>query len=65
MPELFKDMKEDVRAFQKHIIELVVYSEVISYNDAWNLTQTERELFFEIIKEKLDAKSGKKKTEML
>tara|TARA_B100000959_G_C14990083_1_gene627462 strand:- start:633 stop:830 length:198 start_codon:yes stop_codon:yes gene_type:complete len=65
MPELFKNMKEDVRAFQKHIIELVVYSEVISYNDAWNLTQTERELFFEIIKEKLDAKSGKKKTEML
>jgi len=58
-------MKEDVRAFQKHIIELVVYSEVISYNDAWNLTQTERELFFEIIKEKMDAKSGKKKTEML
>ena len=58
-------MKEDVRAFQKHIIELVVYSEVISYNDAWNLTQTERELFFEIMKEKIDAKSGKKKTEML
>ena len=58
-------MKEDVRAFQKHIIELVVYSEVISYNDAWNLTQTERELFFEIIKEKMDAKAGKKKTEML
>jgi hypothetical protein len=58
-------MKEDVRAFQKHIIELVVYSEVISYNDAWNLTPTERELFFEIIKEKMDAKSGKKKTEML
>jgi|TARA_B100000809_G_scaffold240278_1_gene262478 hypothetical protein len=58
-------MKEDVRAFQKHIIELVVYSEVISYNDAWNLTQTERELFFEIMKEKMDAKSGKKKTEML
>ena len=58
-------MKEDVRAFQKHIIELVVYSEVISYNDAWNLTQTEREIFFEIIKEKMDAKSGKKKTEML
>ena len=58
-------MKEDVRAFQKHIVELVVYSEVISYNDAWNLTQTERELFFEIMKEKMDAKSGKKKTEML
>jgi hypothetical protein len=58
-------MKEDVRAFQKHIIELVVYSEVISYNDAWNLTQTERELFFEIIKEKMDAKAGKKKTDML
>jgi len=58
-------MKEGVRAFQKHIIELVVYSEVISYNDAWNLTQTERELFFEIMKEKMDAKSGKKKTEML
>ena len=58
-------MKEDVRAFQKHIIELVVYSEVISYNDAWNLTQTEREIFFEIIKEKMDAKSGRKKTEML
>tara|TARA_Y100000782_G_C10081693_1_gene222257 strand:- start:91 stop:267 length:177 start_codon:yes stop_codon:yes gene_type:complete len=58
-------MKEDVRAFQKHIVELVVYSEVISYNDAWNLTQTERELFFEIIKEKMDAKAGKKKTEML
>ena len=58
-------MKEDVRAFQKHIVELVVYSEVISYNDAWNLTQTERELFFEIIKEKRDAKAGKKKTEML
>ena len=58
-------MKEEVRAFQKHIVELVVYSEVISYNDAWHLTQTERELFFEIIKEKMDAKSGKKKTEML
>jgi|TARA_Y100001949_G_scaffold19194_1_gene13668 hypothetical protein len=58
-------MKEDVRAFQKHIIELVVYSEVISYNDAWNLTQTEREIFFDIIKEKMDAKSGRKKTEML
>ena len=58
-------MKEDVRAFQKHIIELVVYSEVISYNDAWNLTQTERELFFEIMKEKMDAKAGRKKTEML
>ena len=58
-------MKEDVRAFQKHIVELVVYSEVISYNDAWNLTQTERELFFEIIKEKMDAKAGKKKTDML
>ena len=58
-------MKEDVRAFQKHIIELVVYSEVISYNDAWNLTQTEREIFFEIIKEKMDAKAGKKKTDML
>jgi len=65
MPELFKEMKEDVRAFQKHLIELVVYSEVISYNDAWNLSQTERELFFEIIKEKMDAKSGKKATDML
>ena len=58
-------MKEDVRAFQKHIVELVVYSEVISYNDAWNLSQEEREIFFEIVKEKIDAKSGKKKTEML
>ena len=58
-------MKEDVRAFQKHIVELVVYSEVISYNDAWNLTNEEREIFFEIVKEKIDAKAGKKKSEML
>ena len=58
-------MKEDVRAFQKHIVELVVYSEVISYNDAWNLSQEEREIFFEIVKEKIDAKAGKKKSEML
>jgi len=58
-------MKEEVRAFQKHIVELVVYSEVISYNDAWNLTNEEREIFFEIVKEKIDAKAGKKKSEML
>jgi hypothetical protein len=58
-------MKEDVRAFQKHIVELVVYSEVISYNDAWNLSQEEREIFFEIVKEKIDAKAGKKKSDML
>ena len=58
-------MKEDVRAFQKHIVELVVYSEVISYNDAWNLSQEEREIFFEIVKEKIDAKAGKKKSDKL
>ena len=58
-------MKEEVRAFQKHIVELVVYSEVISYNDAWNLSQEEREIFFEIVKEKIDAKAGKKKSDML
>jgi len=58
-------MKEDVRAFQKHIVELVVYSEIISYNDSWQLTQSERELFFEIIKEKMDAKTGKKSPGML
>jgi hypothetical protein len=58
-------MKEDVRAFQKHIVELVVYSEIISYNDSWQLTQSERELFFEVIKEKMDAKTGKKSPGML
>ena len=36
-------MKDDVRAFQKNLVELVVFSEgVISYNDAWMLSLDER-----------------------
>ena len=59
-------MKDDVRAFQKNLVELVVFSEgVISYNDAWMLSLDEREMFFETVKAKMDVKSGKKKTEML
>ena len=59
-------MKDDVRAFQKNIMELVVFSDgMISYNDMWMLTYDEREMFFEIVKQKLDAKAGKKQSEML
>lgn len=59
-------MKDDVRAFQKNLIELVVFSEgIISYNDAWMLSPEEREMFFETVKAKITAKSGKKTQEML
>ena len=59
-------MKDDVRAFQKNLMELVVFSDgMISYNDMWMLTYEEREMFFEIVKQKLDAKAGKKQSEML
>tara|TARA_B100001750_G_C15167657_1_gene427638 strand:+ start:188 stop:367 length:180 start_codon:yes stop_codon:yes gene_type:complete len=59
-------MKDDVRAFQKNLMELVVFSDgMISYNDMWMLTYDEREMFFEIVKQKLDAKAGKKQSEML
>ena len=54
-------MKDDVRAFQKNLMELVVFSDgMISYNDMWMLTYDEREMFFEVVKQKLDAKAGKK-----
>ena len=59
-------MKDDVRAFQKNLMELVVFSDgMISYNDMWMLTYDEREMFFEVVKQKLDAKAGKKKPQML
>ena len=59
-------MKDDVRAFQKNLMELVVFSDgMISYNDMWMLTYDEREMFFETVKAKMDVKAGKKKTEML
>tara|TARA_B100000686_G_scaffold248634_1_gene258450 strand:- start:8931 stop:9110 length:180 start_codon:yes stop_codon:yes gene_type:complete len=59
-------MKDDVRAFQKNLMELVVFSDgMISYNDMWMLTYDEREMFFEVVKQKLDAKAGKKQPEML
>ena len=59
-------MKDDVRAFQKNLMELVVLSDgMISYNDMWMLTYDEREMFFEVVKQKLDAKAGKKQPEML
>lgn len=59
-------MKDDVRAFQKNIMELVVFSDgMISYNDMWMLSYEEREMFFDIVKQKLDAKAGKKKPQML
>ena len=59
-------MKDDVRAFQKNLMELVVFSDgMISYNDMWMLTYDEREMFFEVVKQKLDAKAGKKQSEML
>ncbi len=59
-------MKDDVRAFQKNLMELVVFSDgMISYNDMWMLTYDEREMFFEIVKQKLDAKAGKKQQQNL
>ena len=59
-------MKDDVRAFQKNLMELVVFSDgMISYNDMWMLSYEEREMFFDIVKQKLDAKAGKKKPQML
>lgn len=59
-------MKDDVRAFQKNLMELVVFSDgMISYNDMWMLSYEEREMFFDVVKQKLDAKAGKKKPEML
>ena len=59
-------MTDDVRAFQKNLMELVVFSDgMISYNDMWMLTYDEREMFFEVVKQKLDAKAGKKQPEML
>ena len=59
-------MKDDVRAFQKNLMELVVFSDgMISYNDMWMLSYEEREMFFDIVKQKLDAKAGKNENEVV
>lgn len=59
-------MKDEVRAFQKNMVELVIFSDgAISYNDAWMLSTDEREMFYDTVKTKMEAKSGKKKEEML
>ena len=44
---------------------MVIYSQVISYTEAWHMTFEERKIVMDTLQEYHDAKSGKKGTEQL
>ena len=47
------------------IARMVVYSRAITYTEAWKMTYHERKIFMGALKEYVDAKSGKSRTEQL
>jgi len=47
------------------IARMVVYSRAVTYTEAWNMTYHERSIIMDALKEYVDAKSGKSKTEQL
>jgi hypothetical protein len=47
------------------IARMVVYSRAVTYTEAWNMTYHERKIFMNALKEYVDAKSGKNRTEQL
>lgn len=44
---------------------MVIYSQVISYTEAWHMTFEERKIVMDTLTEYHDAKAGKKSTEQL
>ena len=44
---------------------MVVYSEAISYTEAWNMTFIERKIFMDVLTEYSEARAGKKAIEQL
>jgi len=44
---------------------MVIYSQVISYTEAWHMTFEERRIIMDALQEYHDAKSGKKSAEQL
>jgi len=61
--DFIKDQRTEVKAFTRSIIDLIVLGESsLTYSEAWNLSGEEREMFYESIKERNEAKSGNKKS---
>ena len=44
---------------------MVVYSESISYTEAWNMTHVERRIFLDTMAEYAEARAGKKAQQQL
>ena len=44
---------------------MVVYSEALTYTEAWHMTFIERKIFTKVMQQKFEAKAGKKGTEQL
>jgi hypothetical protein len=63
--EFLQGYKNDVKASINEIVELVVFSEVLDYNQAWYMSRLEIEIFMDALKSKADAKSGKKRNQNL
>jgi|TARA_B100002019_G_scaffold285050_1_gene293543 hypothetical protein len=59
-------LKKDCAAIEKNIVELVVYSEgVITYTEAWQMSNNERETVIKVLTELHNKKSGKNQQEYL
>ncbi len=63
--EFVEGYRNDAKASINEIVDLVVYSEVLDYNQAWNLSRQEIEMFVDALKSKVEAKSGKKQQQQL
>ena len=44
---------------------MVIFSEALSYTEAWNMTFIERRIFIKVLRNKFDQKSGKPKAAQL
>ncbi len=44
---------------------MVVYSEALTYTEAWHMTFIERKIFTQVLQKKFEARAGKTGTEQL
>ena len=63
--DIVEGQNNEAEALIKEIAQMVVYSEAISYTEAWNMTFIERKIFMDVLTEYSEARAGKKAIEQL
>ena len=63
--EVVEEVRQDAKAFIKTIADIAIYGSGVTYNEIWNMSYNERQIFIDAIEEKISATSGKQRSEKL